>query len=140
MFRPAEDAAPVVKERLAGLCHHRGLDLAALPIGVITAPSVPLDLPHDQRRLAQTVRRHAPRLLLLDPFVRLHRVNENQAGDVAAILGYLGELQRAHDLAVAVVHHARKNGGAAAGEPARLQRLLRLGRYRRLPELIAAPG
>ena len=111
----AEDAGPVVKERLAGLCRHRGLDLASLPIGVITAPSVRLDLAHDQRRLAQTVRRHAPRLLLLDPFVRLHRINENQAGDVAAILGYLRELQRAHDLAVAVVHHARKNGGPVTG-------------------------
>jgi len=111
----AEDAAPVVKERLAGICRHRGLSLAVLPIGVITAPSVRLDLPHDQRRLDETVRREAPRLLLLDPFVRLHRINENQASDVAAILGYLRELQRAHDLAVAVVHHARKNGGNSTG-------------------------
>lgn len=111
----AEDAAPIVKARLAGICRHRDLDLAALPIGVITAPSVRLDLPHDQRRLAATVRREAPRLLVLDPFVRLHRINENQAGDVAAILGYLRELQRAHDLAVVVVHHARKNGGSTTG-------------------------
>ena len=111
----AEDAAPVVKERLFGLCRHRGLDLAALPIGVFTAPSLRLDLPHDQHRLRETVQRHAPRLLLLDPFVRLHRINENQAGDVAALLGYLRELQRAHDLAVAVVHHARKNGSPATG-------------------------
>lgn len=111
----AEDAQAVVKARLAGLCRHRGLDLAALPLGVITAPSVRLDLPHDQRRLAATVRRHAPRVLLLDPFVRLHRINENDAGEVAAILGYLRELQRAHDLAVVVVHHARKNGGATTG-------------------------
>jgi len=115
----AEDAAPIVKERLAGLCRHRGLDLANLPIGVITAPSVRLDLPHDQRRLRETLRQHAPRLLLLDPFVRLHRINENQAGDVSAVLGYLRELQRAHDLAVVVVHHARKNGGTTGGESLR---------------------
>lgn len=112
----AEDAAPVVKERLTGLCQHRGLDLAALPIGVITSPSVRLDLPRDQKRLDETVRRHAPRLLLLDPFVRLHRINENQAGEVATVLGYLRELQRAHDLAIAVVHHARKNGGTTGGQ------------------------
>lgn len=111
----AEDAAPVVKQRLAGLCRHRGLELAALPIGVITAPGMRLDLPSDQQRLAETVRRHTPRLLLLDPFVRLHRINENQAGEVAAILGYLRELQRAHDLALVVVHHARKNGSATTG-------------------------
>jgi hypothetical protein len=115
----AEDLASVVKERLTGICSHRGLDLASLPIGVITAPSLRLDLPRDQQRLDQTVRRHAPRLLLLDPFVRLHRVNENQAGDVSAVLGYLRELQRAHDLAVVVVHHARKNGGSTGGQSLR---------------------
>jgi hypothetical protein len=115
----AEDAAPVVKQRLAGICSHRGLDLAALPIGVITAPSLRLDLPQDQHRLQETVRHHAPRLLLLDPFVRLHRVNENQAGDVSAVLGYLRELQRAHDLALVVVHHARKNGGPTGGQSLR---------------------
>ena len=111
----AEDAAPIVKARLAGLCRHRGLELAALPIDVITAPSLRLDLPRDQHRLAETVHRHAPRLLLLDPFVRLHRINENQASEVAALLGYLRELQRTHDLAVVVVHHARKHGASAAG-------------------------
>ena len=115
----AEDAASVVKQRLAGICRHRGLDLALLPIGVITAPSVRLDLPHDQGRLQETVRQHAPRLLLLDPFVRLHRVNENQAGDVSAVLGYLRELQRAHNLAVVVVHHARKNGASTGGQSLR---------------------
>ncbi|MGA7929463.1 MAG: AAA family ATPase [Candidatus Sulfotelmatobacter sp.] len=111
----AEDAAPLVKARLLGLCRHRGLDLKQLPIDVITAPTVRLDLLPDQHRLAETVRRLAPRLLVLDPFVRLHQVNENQAGEVAAILGYLRGLQRAYHLAVTVVHHARKNGSAAGG-------------------------
>jgi hypothetical protein len=111
----AEDAAPAVRARLAGLCRHRGVDLAALPLFVITAPSVRLDLPRDQHRLAATVQRVAPRLLLLDPFVRLHRINENQASEVAPVLGYLRELQRAYDLAVAVVHHARKHGSPSPG-------------------------
>ena len=111
----AEDAASDVKARLAGLCRHRGLALSALPLFVITAPSVRLDLPRDQHRLADTVRRLAPRLLVLDPFVRLHRINENQASEVAAVLGYLRELQRTYDLAVVVVHHARKDGGSTVG-------------------------
>jgi hypothetical protein len=115
----AEDAAALVKQRLAGICRHRSLDLAELPIGVITEPSIRLDLPRDQRRLEQTVHSHAPRLLLLDPFVRLHRINENQAGDVAPVLGYLRELQRTHHVAVVVVHHARKNGGATGGQSLR---------------------
>jgi hypothetical protein len=114
----AEDSTAVVKARLAGLCRHRGIDLGALPIDVITAPCVRLDLEHDQRRLEQTVQQLAPRMLLLDPFVRLHRIDENHAGDVSAILAYLRALQRAHDVAVVVVHHARKNGpaGVQAGQ------------------------
>lgn len=111
----AEDASSLVKARLRGLCRHRGLDLNALPIDVITAPIVRLDLLVDQQRLAETVRRRVPRLLLLDPFVRLHQVNENQAGEVAAILGYLRALQRAYQLAVIVTHHSRKNGSATGG-------------------------
>jgi len=111
----AEDAGHLVKARLAGICRHRGLDLAALPIDVITAPRVRLDLAADQRRLAETVRRAAPRLLILDPFVRLHHANENQAHEIAAILGYLRGLQRAYDVAVTVVHHATKHSGARGG-------------------------
>lgn len=111
----AEDAAVVVKARLSGICRHRGLDLAALPIHVITAPALRLDRPQDQVRLRDAVALYAPRLLVLDPFVRLHRIDENDAGQVSALLGYLRELQRAHDVAVLVVHHARKNGHA--GQP-----------------------
>lgn len=105
----AEDAAAAIKQRLRGLCRHRGLDLQDLPIFVITAPTLRLDLAADQRRLHATVARLRPRLLLLDPFVRLHRIDENHSGDVAAILAYLRQLQRTFDLAVVVVHHTRKN-------------------------------
>lgn len=116
----AEDAAPVVKARLTGICRHRGLDLDDLPIHLITAPALRLDRAHDQARLRDAVATYTPRLLVLDPFVRLHRIDENDAGQVSALLGYLRELQRAHDLAVLVVHHARKNGTAAqAGQSLR---------------------
>jgi hypothetical protein len=111
----AEEAGSLVKARLRGLCRHRGLDLNSLPIDVITAPVVRLDLAADQQRLAETVCRRAPRLLLLDPFVRLHQVNENAAGEVAAILGYLRALQRAYQVALTVTHHSRKNGSASGG-------------------------
>src|SRR2546430_695638 len=86
-----------------------GVQTCALPI------SVRLDLLTDQHRLAETVRRQAPRLLVLDPFVRLHQVNENQAGEVAAILGYLRALQRAYNVAIIIVHHVRKNGSSTGG-------------------------
>jgi hypothetical protein len=110
----AEDAAPVVKARLIGICRARKVDLTALPIHVITVPVLRLDRGRDQARLREAVRRCAPRLLLLDPFVRLHRIDENDAGEVSALLGYLRALQRQLDVAVLVVHHARKNGSGRA--------------------------
>ena len=117
----AEDAAPIVKARLTGICRARGINLADVPIHVITIPVLRLDRGRDQARLRDAVRRCAPRLLVLDPFVRLHRIDENDAGEVSALLGYLRTLQRQLDVAVLVVHHARKNGagGAQAGQSLR---------------------
>jgi hypothetical protein len=112
----AEDAAPVVKARLAGICRARRIDLATLPIHVITVAVLRLDRGRDQARLRDAVRRCAPRLLVLDPFVRLHRIDENDAGEVSALLGYLRTLQRQLDVAVLVVHHARKNGGGGRAQ------------------------
>lgn len=109
----AEDSQSIVKGRLDGICARRGLDLDALPIHVITAPTLRLDLERDRVRLNEAVDRLQPRMLLLDPFIRLHRIDENSAGDVSALLAYLRELQRTNDLAVVVVHHARKNGSAS---------------------------
>jgi hypothetical protein len=78
---------------------------------VITAPTVRLDLPSDCERLIQTIEALQPRLLILDPFVRLHRIDENASGEVAPLLAYLRELQRRYALSVIVVHHAKKGGG-----------------------------
>jgi hypothetical protein len=56
--------------------------------------------------------------LLLDPLVRLHGIDENNAGEVAQLLAYFRLLQRRLDLSVVLVHHTRKNaaGGVAAGQ------------------------
>ena len=104
----AEDALQVVRRRLEGICHLTNLNLAQLDIQVITAPSLRLDTLEDQKRLRFTIEQLRPRLLLLDPFVRLHRIDENASSDVAAILAYFRELQRLFHLAVVVVHHAKK--------------------------------
>ena len=82
-----------------------------LDVQVITAPSLRLDLEADRARLDETIARLKPRLLVLDPFVRLHRIDENVSGEVAPLLAFLRELQRRHAVAVAVVHHARKGAG-----------------------------
>jgi len=104
----AEDALHVVRLRLDGICRASNNRLEDLDIQVITAPSLRLDLDADRRRLSDAVARLRPRLILLDPFVRLHRIDENASGEVAPLLAFLRELQRSHALSVVVVHHARK--------------------------------
>ena len=107
----AEDALHIVRRRLDGICAAAGVDLADLDLLVITAPSLRLDLDADRVGLEETVTRLKPRLLVLDPFVRLHRIDENVSAEVAPLLAYLRELQRRHGLAVLLVHHARKGAG-----------------------------
>jgi hypothetical protein len=107
----AEDALHVVRRRLEGICAAAHLRLQDLDVHVITSPTVRLDLPADRTRLEHTVEQYRPRLLVLDPFVRLHRIDENASGEVAPLLAYLRALQRQHSLAVLVVHHTRKSAG-----------------------------
>ena len=106
----AEDALHVVRQRLAGIARAAGRDIHDLDIHVITAPSVRLDVERDRDALTATVDKLRPRLLVLDPFVRLHRIDENLSGEVAPLLAYLRELQRRYHVAVLLVHHARKGG------------------------------
>jgi RecA-family ATPase len=116
----ADDALHIVRRRLDGIAVAAGAMLANLDIQVITAPALRLDLEADRRNLAETVDRLRPRLLILDPFVRLHRIDENASGEVAPLLAYLRELQRRYGVAVLVVHHARKGGACVrAGQALR---------------------
>ncbi|MBF8300938.1 MAG: hypothetical protein HW394_1308, partial [Acidobacteria bacterium] len=111
----AEDALHVVRTRLEGICRAAAVTLADMPIHVITAPSLRLDLADDRQQLQTTVATLRPVLLVLDPFVRLHRIDENASSEVAPLLAYLRELQRRFALAVVLVHHARKGAGSLRG-------------------------
>ena len=110
---PAEDSLAVVRQRLEGIAAAAQVPFASLPVQVITAPSLRLDTAIDRERLDHTVQQHRPVLLILDPLIRLHRVDENDASQIAALLSYLRELQRKFHLAVMLVHHARKDSHAS---------------------------
>lgn len=115
----AEDAAHVVRERLEGITTAAGVSFETLAIHIITVPTLRIDLEDDRLRLRETVSAIAPRLLVLDPFVRLHRADENVCSEVAPLLAYLRELQRGFHTAVLLVHHSKKGSHARPGQALR---------------------
>lgn len=115
----AEDALGAVRARIDALCAHRQLDLHRLPLHVITAPVLRLDVAAHQAALHATLAILKPRLLVLDPLVRLHRLDENSASEMSGLLGFLRELQRTHHTAIALVHHASKRSHQRPGQALR---------------------
>ena len=83
----AEDAGHVVRTRLAGIARAAGAAFDTLDIAVIDVPTLRLDHRLDRQRLLETVERIGPRLLVLDPLVRLHGVDENTVAEVAPTFG-----------------------------------------------------
>ena len=115
----AEDAGHIVRTRLHGIAKAAGARFETLDIAVIDVPTLRLDHRNDRQRLGETVQRIGPRLLILDPLVRLHGVDENAAAEVAPILGFLRDIQRRFETAVLLVHHARKSGATRPGQALR---------------------
>jgi RecA-family ATPase len=109
----AEDPDAVISERLVALSRARGRELGELPIEILVDP---VRLPEGIERLEATLAAFTPRLLLLDPLIRLHRADENSASEMSVILDGLRRLARNSKTAILLVHHARKaaagNGGA----------------------------
>lgn len=110
---PAEDSLAIVRQRLEGICAAARISLGSLPIEVITAPALRLDKESDRQLLSNTVQSLRPILLILDPLIRLHRLDENDASQVAGLLSFLRHLQREFQLAVLLVHHARKGSNSS---------------------------
>ena len=115
----AEDACAAVRDRIEAICIHRGLDINLLDLYVITEQTIRLDLPNDQQRLKETLNSLRPKLLILDPLVRLHSLDENSATEISTLLGFLRQLQRTYDTAIALVHHASKKHRAQPGQALR---------------------
>lgn len=114
----AEDPTAVLLERLAALAHARSTAIGRLPVHIIVEPRV--KLPEGLERLAATVDKLRPRLLVLDPLIRVHDSDENSSQEMSTILDGLRALARASSSAILLVHHMRKaSAGAAVGNSLR---------------------
>jgi hypothetical protein len=112
LFYGAEDHLSDLRERFEGLATLRGLNVDGLAVDLLDIPSLRLEREDDLLRLRATVERSKPRLLVLDPFIRIARIDENSSADVSTILSDLRAIQRDYGVAVLVVHHTRKSPAA----------------------------
>jgi hypothetical protein len=119
LFYGAEDALPMLRNRFEDLAKARGLSLDNIPLFLLDVPLLRLDRPSDLERLRAAVKNIQPRLLVLDPLVRIARLDENSAADVSQLLGSLRTMQRDFDLALLLVHHARKSKAPNPGQALR---------------------
>lgn len=115
----AEDSLPSIRQRLDSLCAHRNISLQAIDLHLVDTPGLRLDADDDKALLVAAVAKLKPRLLILDPLVRLHALDENSAADISALLGWLRALSRTHQLCIAVVHHMSKKSRRQPGQALR---------------------
>ena len=126
-----EDPPELVRERLAGIARSTDRQLEQLDVFIITAPKLRLDVDDDRVRLSNTVETMKPKLLVLDPFVRLHSGDENVVAEVAPLLDFLRSLQRRFSQLLGPARPSRpKEHGRSSRRPgaARLLRAFRLDR------------
>jgi len=105
----AEDSSAALRSRVETLARVHNVDFKQLDVHIITVDTLRLDRAEHQDRLESTMHVYKPALLVIDPLVRVHAIDENVAGQVSALLGYLRSLQRKSGAAIALIHHLRKN-------------------------------
>lgn len=121
LFYGAEDDPPALRTRFEGVARARGVDLAHVPVYLLDVAELRLDRGAHLASLRATleVREPKPRMLVLDPFVRMVGIDENSSAEVSAVLGSLRTIQRDFGVAVVVVHHMRKSSGSSLGHQVR---------------------
>jgi biotin operon repressor len=120
LFYGAEDGLSALKVRFSTLAKAHRVRLESVPLYLLDVAEVRIDSPAHLSRLRRTIEKVKPRLLVLEPFVRLARgVDENSATEVSSVLGSLRTIQREYSLAVLIAHHMRKTPSAHLGQQLR---------------------
>lgn len=119
LFYGAEDDQAALRARFDAVAVSRGVDLEAAPIYFLDVGALRLDRSDHLLKLRATIATLKPKLVVLDPFVRMVAVDENSSQEVSAVLGSLRAIQRDLHVAVLVVHHMRKASSSYLGNQVR---------------------
>jgi hypothetical protein len=109
LFNSEDAPGAVTKPRIEAMC--RGKQVNDLQnLFFLDTHTLHLDDEQHQAKFAKTMEEMKPDLVVLDPFRNLHHANENDASQMAPILGFIRELQRKYGCSFLVVFHDRKPG------------------------------
>ncbi|OUI86602.1 AAA family ATPase [Acetobacter tropicalis] len=69
------------------------------------------------QQLERELEARKPDVLMLDPFVELHEVEENDNTSVRTVMAYFRSLAIKYNMAVVLLHHTRKGAAGSPGDP-----------------------
>ena len=101
---------------------------------ILQRAGINLDNPSDLSQIADHIRRHGIRIVVLDTFVRVHSRDENNNSEMAQLFARFKALTDA-GAAVVCLHHHRKSG---AGSPVEHEAMRGAGEIAAQADLIAA--
>jgi hypothetical protein len=90
-----------------------------LPIKILKSAQLYIDDTMGFMALEDAMRAEKPKLLIIDPLVRVFRGDEDDSGSVSKVLGGLRKLQRDYGTAIMLVHHAKKGSATTTGQSLR---------------------
>lgn len=115
----AEDSRTNTLLRFQNLCKAREIEPNTVPLLLIDSPVLRLDEDKDREKLEATLAKYKPTLLVLDPLVRLHSLDENSAREMAGLLSFIRSLQRKYKVAIILTHHTSKKRRPRLGQSLR---------------------
>jgi hypothetical protein len=117
--------------RLRWLARGHGLAPSDLEdVHVSSQPGILLDDVDGQARLVREIERLRPRLVVLDPLVRMHSADEDRAREMRPVFRFVRRLQAEHDCGVLLIHHMSKAREGVRARPG--QRLRGTGDFHAL--------
>ena len=69
---------------------------------------------HGLGEIGKVIEAKRPEVLILDPFVRFHNLEENSSTEMTEVLRRIRQLIDTHGISVILIHHTGKNEAAAA--------------------------
>lgn len=123
LYIAGEDQLRNLQSRMRALALGRGINAADLSDLHFAAEQGVLASEGTRERLATCCQRLRPRLIILDPLVRMHSADENSAKEFQPILAFLRKTQREYGVSILLTHHSRKSRGDERGGGRKMEAL-----------------